>query len=64
MPLIAPSSAKNIVFAILKRYLTAWHDEAQNLPRVTLVTDPAYASDNPLAGLLLPISFTPRDGLA
>ncbi len=39
-------------WTILKRYLTAWHGEVQKLPRVTLVTDPAYASDNPLACLL------------
>ena len=48
-----------ILRTILKRYLTAWHGEAQNLPWVTLVTDPAYASDNTLAGLLHPISFKP-----
>lgn len=48
-----------ILRTILKRYLTAWHREVQNLPRVTLVTDPAYASYNPLAGLLHPISFKP-----
>lgn len=48
-----------ILRTILKRYLTAWHGEAQNLPWVTLVTDPAYSSDNPLAGLLHPISFKP-----
>ena len=46
-------------WTILKRYLTAWHGEVQKLPRVTLVTDPAYASDNTLAGLLHPISFKP-----
>ena len=54
-----------ILRTILKRYLTAWHREVQNLPRVTLVTDPAYASDNTLTYLLpLSASNRPRHGMA